>query len=182
MYELQSNSSTSTRQQLYYILDQFDGWLLGPSTGLNLGGVKNSHDSMCVTESGRARWVAENIYNSIHYTCVLVLCCFRWGYYDGPTNIDNPETAYPYWRYDDKSLSVRCGLVTWTIYTVVCEQVRPRDQEGDPDLGDGGGQCAGAGPGQDIQEDEASDGGGTEAGQAQCGHVAGQVTIIVEAR
>ena len=56
MYELQSNSSTSTRQQLYYILDQFDGWLLGPSTGLNLGGVKNSHDSMCVTESGRARW------------------------------------------------------------------------------------------------------------------------------
>ena len=110
MYELQSNSSTSTRQQLYYILDQFDGWLLGPSTGLNLGGVKNSHDSMCVTESGRARWVAENIYNSIHYTCVLVLCCFRWGYYDGPTNIDNPEAAYPYWRYDDKSLSVRCGL------------------------------------------------------------------------
>ena len=64
MYELQSNSSTSTRQQLYYILDQFDGWLLGPSTGLNLGGVKNSHDSMCVTESGRARGVAENIYNS----------------------------------------------------------------------------------------------------------------------
>ena len=69
MYELQSNTSTSTRQQLYYILDQFDGWLLGPSTGLNLGGVKNSHDSMCVTDSGRARWVVEIIYNSIHYTC-----------------------------------------------------------------------------------------------------------------
>ena len=67
MYELQSNSSTSTRQQLYYILDQFDGWLLGPSTGLNLGGVKNSHDSMCVTESGRARWVAENIYKYVFW-------------------------------------------------------------------------------------------------------------------
>ena len=56
--------------------------------------------------------------------------------------------------------------------------MRPRDQEGDPDLGAGGGQCAGAGPREDVPEDEASDGGGTEAGQAQCGHVAGQVLSL----
>ena len=55
--------------------------------------------------------------------------------------------------------------------------MRPRDQERGPDLGDGGGQRAGAGPGEDIPEDAASDGGQTEAGQAQCGHVAGQVTV-----
>ena len=81
MYELQSNTSTSTRQQLYYILDQFDGWLLGPSTGLNLGGVKNSHDSMCVTESGRARWLAENLltfYMSCSGSALRQVGLLRW--------------------------------------------------------------------------------------------------------
>ena len=71
----------------------------------------------------------------------------------------------------------RCGG-----YTHRSEQVRPRDQERGPDLGDGGGQRAGAGPGEDIPADAASDGRGTQAGQAQCGHVAGQVTVEARQR
>ena len=58
----------------------------------------------------------------------------------------------------------------------------PEGEGAPPGYRAGGGQRAGAGPRQDVPEDEASDGGDTEAGQAQCGHVAGQVTIIVEAR
>ena len=70
---------TNSSQKLYYINGQFDGWLLGPTLGENYGGIKNSHDSMCVHDDTGS----------------------DWGYYDGPTNIENPEEAYPYWKYDD---------------------------------------------------------------------------------
>ena len=39
---------TNSSQQLYYMIGQFDGWLLGPEVGLNYGGIKNTHDGMCV--------------------------------------------------------------------------------------------------------------------------------------
>ena len=30
------------------MIGQFDGWLLGPTLGVNYGGIKNTHDGMCV--------------------------------------------------------------------------------------------------------------------------------------
>ena len=35
-------------QSIFYIFGEFDGWLLGPTPDLNFGGIKNSHDRMCV--------------------------------------------------------------------------------------------------------------------------------------
>ena len=39
---------TNSSQKLYYMIGQFDGWLLGPKVGINYGGIKNTHDGMCV--------------------------------------------------------------------------------------------------------------------------------------
>jgi len=76
-------------QSIFYILGEFDGWLLGPTPGVNYGGVKNYHDGLCVHTS----------HPRISRT---------WGYYDGPKNTKDPEEAFPYWNYDDKTLTVRC--------------------------------------------------------------------------
>jgi len=89
-------------QKLYYLNGRFDGWLLGPRLGHNYGGIKNSHDGMCVHEAPSG-----------------------WGYYDGPENIDNPEEAYPFWKYDDKSLDVACVSQSVSIHTeMVPDQTR----------------------------------------------------------
>ena len=76
-------------QTIFYILGEFDGWLLGPTPDVNFGGVKNQHDGMCVHSSD-------------------VAVSRKWGYYDGPKNTKNPEEAFPYWKYNDETLSVRC--------------------------------------------------------------------------
>lgn len=52
-------------QHIFYIFGEFDGWLLGPTPDLNFGGVKNSHDRMCV-----------HTQDSIDTKA--------WGYYAGP--------------------------------------------------------------------------------------------------
>ena len=52
-------------QSIFYIFGEFDGWLLGPTPDLNFGGIKNSHDRMCVHTH-------DNIDSK------------AWGYYDGP--------------------------------------------------------------------------------------------------
>ena len=75
-------------QSIFYILGEFDGWLLGPKPGINYGGIKNYHDGLCVHTSHQR--VAKN-----------------WGYYDGPKTKD-PEEAFPYWKYNDQTLTVRC--------------------------------------------------------------------------
>jgi len=87
---------TPPTQKLYYMIGQFDGWLLGPTLGVNYGGIKNTHDGMCVHGSHER---------------------IAWGYYDGPTNIDNPEDAYPYWKFDDDTLMVSCIKKTVSIVT-----------------------------------------------------------------
>eukprot|EP00092_Neocalanus_flemingeri_P018794 GFUD01020352.1.p1 GENE.GFUD01020352.1~~GFUD01020352.1.p1 ORF type:complete len:382 (-),score=64.82 GFUD01020352.1:299-1444(-) len=76
-------------QSIFYILGEFDGWLLGPAPNVNYGGIKNYHDGMCVHTSNVA--VSRN-----------------WGYYDGPQNTKNPEEAFPHWKYNDETLSVSC--------------------------------------------------------------------------
>lgn len=76
-------------QSIFYILGEFDGWLLGPTPDVNYGGIKNYHDGMCV-----------------HTSHVAV--SRKWGYYDGPENTKDPEEAFPYWKYNDETLSVRC--------------------------------------------------------------------------
>lgn len=76
-------------QSLFYIYGEFDGWLLGPRPDENFGGVKNSHDGMCV-HSGEASSAR------------------GWGYYAGPSDTRDPEEAFPHWRQDDPSLTVRC--------------------------------------------------------------------------
>ena len=52
-------------QSIFYLFGEFDGWLLGPTPDLNFGGIKNSHDRMCVHTE-------DNIDSK------------AWGYYDGP--------------------------------------------------------------------------------------------------
>ena len=39
---------SNSTQKLYYMIGQFDGWLLGPTLGVNYGGIENTHDGMCV--------------------------------------------------------------------------------------------------------------------------------------
>ena len=100
-------------QHIFYIFGEFDGWLLGPTPDLNFGGVKNSHDRMCV-----------HTQDSIDTKA--------WGYYAGPRDtkvkrdngrsvffslfqIQDPEEAYPHWKHDDSTLSLRCVAQTVTI-------------------------------------------------------------------
>ena len=132
---------TNSSQKLFYMIGQFDGWLLGPILGINYGGIKNPHDGMCVHSHPRYNCAHLSIKGCMmsfripsatvsHKTkhneqsetlersktleemCVerpeiLVykketlssfICSSNWGYYDGPTNMENPEDAYPYWR------------------------------------------------------------------------------------
>ena len=45
-------------QTIFYIYGEFDGWLLGPAPDVNFGGIKNSHDRMCVhTQDAIGRWL-----------------------------------------------------------------------------------------------------------------------------
>lgn len=76
-------------QNLFYMYGEFDGWLLGPKSNENFGGLKNGHDGMCVhtADSTQSR---------------------GWGYYAGPKDTRDPKEAFPHWRHDDGSLTVRC--------------------------------------------------------------------------
>ena len=48
----------SFNQTIFYIYGEFDGWLLGPAPDVNFGGIKNSHDRMCVhTQDAIGRWL-----------------------------------------------------------------------------------------------------------------------------
>ena len=38
-------------QSIFYIYGEYDGWMLGPRPDENFGGLKNSHDGMCVHNS-----------------------------------------------------------------------------------------------------------------------------------
>jgi len=76
-------------QSIFYIFGEFDGWLLGPTPDLNFGGIKNSHDRMCVHTH-------DNIDKK------------AWGYYDGPRDTKDPEEAYPYWKHNDPTLILSC--------------------------------------------------------------------------
>lgn len=82
---------TNSSQKLYYMIGQFDGWLLGPVVGVNYGGIKNTHDGMCVQSNPG--------YVHLKNKKISVVCIRSWGYYDGPTDMDNPEEAFPYWRF-----------------------------------------------------------------------------------
>jgi len=76
-------------QSIFYIYGEYDGWLLGPTPDVNFGGIKNSHDGMCVHTSD-------------------VMDSKGWGYYGGPKDTKDPEEAYPYWKHDDGTLAIRC--------------------------------------------------------------------------
>jgi len=76
-------------QSIFYIYGEYDGWLLGPTPDVNFGGIKNSHDGMCVHTSD-------------------VIDSKGWGYYSGPKDTKDPEEAYPHWKHDDGTLSVKC--------------------------------------------------------------------------
>ena len=48
----------SFNQTIFYIYGEFDGWLLGPAPDVNFGGIKNSHDRMCVhTQDAIGGWL-----------------------------------------------------------------------------------------------------------------------------
>ena len=57
---------------------------------VNFGGIKNSHDGMCVPTS-------DDVGNPK-----------SWGFYSGPKDTKDPEEAYPPWNHDDGSLAVKC--------------------------------------------------------------------------
>jgi len=76
-------------QSIFYIYGEYDGWMLGPRPDENFGGLKNPHDGMCVHSSEDT-------------------AAKGWGYYGGPHDTKDPEQAFPHWREDDATLSVRC--------------------------------------------------------------------------
>jgi len=85
-------------QSIFYVLGEFDGWLLGPKPGVNYGGIKNFHDGKCVHSS-----------NSYVFK--------KWGFYDGPKDTEDPEEAYPYWKYNDPTLKVKCISKTVQVFS-----------------------------------------------------------------
>ena len=50
---------------LFSMYGEYDGWLLGPSPGVNFGGVKNSHDGMCVHHTVIYEIYIISLYNDI---------------------------------------------------------------------------------------------------------------------
>ena len=63
--------------------------MTGPEPDLNFGGLKNNQDGLCVHSQDSLAGQA-------------------WGYYDGPRDTKDPEEAFPHWKHEDASLTLRC--------------------------------------------------------------------------